>query len=129
MSTRLTSHESVPVARRGSEKQLRMHSGELPEGGMRRVDLQGRLVALARVEGQVFAFADTCSHERASLSQGYLDGYTVECPLHGALFDVRDGRALSLPATAGVETFQVREERGELLLEAAVRPSKESIDE
>ena len=81
---------------------------QLPPGGLLRVDLEGQPLALARVDSEVYAVGDTCSHEQASLSEGFLDDHELECPLHGALFDVRDGRAKTLPATAPLETFRVR---------------------
>ena len=89
---------------------------DLAEGTVLRVEAHGLRVALARVEGAVHAVSDTCTHEEASLSEGFLDGHTLECPHHGALFDVRDGRALTLPAIDGVRTFSVRERGGEIYL-------------
>jgi len=89
---------------------------DLAEGAVLRVESDGLPVALARVEGTVHAVSDTCTHEEASLSEGFLDGHTLECPHHGALFDVRDGRALTLPAIEGLRTFSVRERGGEIYL-------------
>lgn len=91
-------------------------SSDLAEGRVLRVEAGGLSVALARVEGTVHAVSDTCTHEEASLSEGFLDGHTLECPHHGALFDLRDGRALTLPAIAGLRTFAVRERGGDIFL-------------
>jgi nitrite reductase/ring-hydroxylating ferredoxin subunit len=52
-------------------------------------------VALFKVGGEIFATDDVCSHAFALLSAGFLEGYVVECPLHGAMFDVRDGKCRS----------------------------------
>ena len=90
---------------------------QLPPGGLLRVDLEGRPLTLVRVDGEVFAVSDTCTHEEASLADGFLDGHELECPLHGALFDVRDGRAKTLPAAAPLETFRVRLAGDEILIE------------
>ena len=64
--------------------------------------------------GEFFATVDICSHDEASLSDGELFGHTVECPLHGARFDVRTGKALTLPAVYPVKTFEVRVVGGQI---------------
>jgi nitrite reductase/ring-hydroxylating ferredoxin subunit len=92
---------------------------QLPPGGLLRADLEGRPLALARVDGEVHAVSDTCTHEEASLSEGFLDDHELECPLHGALFDVRDGRAKTLPATRDLEAFPVRVEGDSIMIEIA----------
>jgi 3-phenylpropionate/trans-cinnamate dioxygenase ferredoxin component len=82
--------------------------GELAEGEMKAVRVGRRIVGLANVEGEIVAFDDTCSHEEASLTEGELFGDTVECPLHGAAFNVRSGAVESFPATVGIATYDVR---------------------
>ena len=70
-------------------------------------------VAVFNSGGAFYAIGDTCTHEETSLSEGELvDAYTVECPLHGAQFDIRTGRALCLPATIPADTFEVVVEDG-----------------
>ena len=59
---------------------------------------------------------DRCSHAEASLSEGELFGYDVECPRHGSEFDVRTGRPASLPATRPVPVYQVKVEAGRLMV-------------
>lgn len=79
-----------------------------PEGTAVLTEVNGEPVAVFHCEGDFYAIADTCSHEEASLSEGeLLVGCTVECPLHGAQFDLRTGAALCLPATLPVATFEV----------------------
>jgi nitrite reductase/ring-hydroxylating ferredoxin subunit len=68
----------------------------------------GEEIAIYNVGGEFFATSDVCSHDEASLSDGELFGHVVECPLHGARFDVRTGKPLSLPAVYPVKTFEVR---------------------
>jgi nitrite reductase/ring-hydroxylating ferredoxin subunit len=85
---------------------LRAH--ELAEGTVLRVHLEGEPVAIARVEGEVHAVSDTCTHEEASLAEGFLEGHVIECPRHGACFDLRDGRVLSLPAVKSLRTYPVK---------------------
>ena len=90
---------------------------EVPPGTAKRVVADDREIAIFNVDGELFATDDICSHEEASLSDGELDGHVVECPLHGARFDVRTGRPLSLPAVVSVETFPVRVVDGKVEVE------------
>ena len=64
-------------------------------------------MCVARVGDEVFAVADLCTHSDASLAEGELNGFKLECWLHGAEFDIRDGAALTPPATVALETFVV----------------------
>lgn len=91
---------------------------ELAPGTAVRVELDGTPVAVFNVEGSFYAIADTCSHEEASLSEGYLDEDVVECPKHGAMFHVPTGEVRSLPATRSVATFRTTVEDGDLYVEA-----------
>ena len=90
---------------------------ELPEESMKQVAIGEQLVGLYRCQDAVYAMGDICSHEYAHLSDGDFDceEFEVECPLHGARFDVRTGDVLSLPATKPVNTYQVKIE-GDLVL-------------
>jgi NAD(P)H-dependent nitrite reductase small subunit len=72
------------------------------------VKLGGRPVALYRVDGQVYAIDDVCTHEFALLSQGFIEGRTIECPLHQAKFDITTGRCLAAPATVDLNRYAVR---------------------
>jgi 3-phenylpropionate/trans-cinnamate dioxygenase ferredoxin subunit len=82
------------------------------------VQVDGRKIALCRPAPEEFyAIDDTCSHALASLSEGELAGYEIECPRHGARFDVRTGEALTLPATRSLQTYRVLVENGEVLIE------------
>jgi 3-phenylpropionate/trans-cinnamate dioxygenase ferredoxin subunit len=85
-----------------------IRAGELADGTVLRVDLEGEPVAIARVAGEVFVVSDSCTHEEASLAEGFLDGRVIECPRHGACFDLCDGRVLSLPAVKALRTYPVR---------------------
>ena len=90
---------------------------EVPPGTAKRVIVDDREIALYNVDGELYATDDICSHEDASLSDGELDGYFIECPLHGSRFDVRTGKPLSLPAVVPVETFPVRVVGGKVEVE------------
>jgi 3-phenylpropionate/trans-cinnamate dioxygenase ferredoxin subunit len=65
-------------------------------------------VAVANVGGQFYAIDDLCTHDGGSLDQGELEGNEIECPRHGARFDVRTGAATQLPAFEPVERHEVR---------------------
>ena len=87
---------------------------DIPEGGALGVEAAGRRVALARVDGEVYALADTCSHRDFPLSLGEVDAEacTLTCEWHGAAFDLRTGAPQCPPATRPVEVFATRVEDG-----------------
>lgn len=97
-------------------------TSEIAPGEMKAVRAGRRIVAIANVDGQIVAFDDTCSHEEASLSEGELFGETVECPLHGAAFNVFTGAVESFPATEDIDTFDVRIEGEEIQVSTEPRP-------
>lgn len=78
---------------------------ELPPGGVKRIE--DPAIAVFNVEGTLYAISDICTHAEASLSEGGVDGETVQCPLHGACFDLRTGEALTPPAVEPVQTYPV----------------------
>ncbi|MBI3576711.1 non-heme iron oxygenase ferredoxin subunit [Candidatus Gottesmanbacteria bacterium] len=87
----------------------------VPAGSMKQVVVSGTPVALANVSGEVFALADTCTHEQCSLAnEGFLDGSVIACGCHGSQFDVRTGKVLSLPAPTGLATFETKVENGDV---------------
>ena len=81
---------------------------ELKEGDVLGVEIGGRQVALYDIDGTVFASDDICTHAYARLSDGWLEGTAIECPLHAARFDVTTGKVLSPPATEDLKTYPVR---------------------
>jgi 3-phenylpropionate/trans-cinnamate dioxygenase ferredoxin component len=85
---------------------------DLPPGGKKLVDLEGRAIAVFNVDGEYFAIDDVCTHDGGPLAEGELEGAEIRCPRHGARFDVRTGKALSFPAIEPVETHPV-EVRGD----------------
>ena len=89
---------------------------ELAPGAMKRVDVRGRRILLANVDGRICAVDDTCTHEEASLSTGVLKGGLVKCPLHGSRFNVCTGKALEEPAEENLRTYAVRLEGGRILV-------------
>jgi nitrite reductase/ring-hydroxylating ferredoxin subunit len=96
---------------------------DIPAGTMIRVAAGGHVIALANVDGEFFAIDDTCSHEEASLSEGGLTGDVVVCPRHGARFNARTGRVLSLPAVRSVATYAVKVEGDDVFVATEPRRS------
>jgi 3-phenylpropionate/trans-cinnamate dioxygenase ferredoxin subunit len=84
--------------------------GDLPEDGGWPAEVAGHRIALFRAGNEAFALGDRCSHAEASLAEGEVFNGTVECPRHGAVFDLRTGKALSLPATHGVPVYRAEVE-------------------
>jgi 3-phenylpropionate/trans-cinnamate dioxygenase ferredoxin subunit len=72
-----------------------------------RIEKDGESICVARIGDEVFAIADTCSHSEASLAEGDITDFKIECWLHGAEFDLRTGKALTPPATAPVHKYSV----------------------
>ena len=86
----------------------------LEDGQMLACRVEDVDVLLCRVDGRYFALANHCSHARQNLHTGRLRGYEITCPLHGAKFDIRDGRCIRAPATLSVQTFPVQIEGGKV---------------
>ena len=80
---------------------------ELQQGKPVKVEKNGKTICVARVGDEVFAVDDTCSHSDASLAEGDVTDYKIECWMHGAEFDLRTGEALTPPAVAPLHTYGV----------------------
>ena len=91
-------------------------SGEVPPERVAVFQVGDHDVAVCNVGGTFFAIDDLCTHDGGALDQGELDGEEIECPRHGARFDVRTGTATQLPAFEPVETHAVRVEGDDILV-------------
>lgn len=80
---------------------------QLIEGKPVKLEKNGKTVCVTRIGNEVFAIDDTCSHSEASLSEGEVTDFKIECWLHGAEFDLRTGQAVTLPANIPLETYAV----------------------
>jgi nitrite reductase/ring-hydroxylating ferredoxin subunit len=98
-----------------------MKLAEIPLGGMRSCMIDGRELVICRTREGVFALDNICTHAHARLSEGRLRATRLMCPLHGAAFDVRDGRVLGSPAEVPLPTHAVRVVQD--TIEVAVRPA------
>jgi 3-phenylpropionate/trans-cinnamate dioxygenase ferredoxin subunit len=90
--------------------------GDIKPGKAIRVEIGDEPVAIFNVDGTLYAIGDTCTHEEASLSEGDIFGDCVECPLHGAEFDLKTGQPRTLPAVVPVPTFPVKVEGEDVLI-------------
>jgi 3-phenylpropionate/trans-cinnamate dioxygenase ferredoxin subunit len=88
--------------------------GEIPVGGVKVVRMDDQPLALFHLEGGYFAIEDLCTHDGGPLADGVLDGDVIECPRHGARFNVKTGAVLCLPAVAPVATYAVRVQGDEI---------------
>ena len=90
--------------------------GEIDDEDVIVIEHEGAKIAVFFVEGEYFATSNLCTHEIAELSEGYIDGATIECPLHQGVFCLRTGKALAAPAEEPIETYPVKVEGGEVLV-------------
>jgi len=65
-------------------------------------------IALYNIDGQFYATHNVCTHAHALLSDGWLEGDIIECPLHGGRFEAKTGKGLGAPVTCDIKTFPVR---------------------
>lgn len=92
---------------------------DVPEDGLLGVEVGGNKICLAKVEGEVYAFQDNCSHRDFPLSTGEVDpdDCTVTCDWHGASFDLRTGAPRGLPATRPIRVYGVTVEGDDILVD------------
>ena len=90
---------------------------DIPPGERKFHDFDYDTVIILNVGGEFYCIADLCSHDDGPLEDGPLDGYSIECPRHGACFDVRTGAVLALPATSPIPTYEVKVEDGDIYIE------------
>jgi len=96
---------------------------DLPAGEALRVDEVSPPIAVFHTDdGEIFAIDDTCTHQEASLADGWLEGCEVECPLHASRFDLRTGQVDAPPARLGVRTHQVTVTEGEIYVTLSTDP-------
>ena len=96
----------------------------LPAGSMQECTIGGQDLVLCHTKEGVHALANVCTHAYARLSEGRLRGLRLVCPLHGASFDVRDGRVLGAPALRPLATHRVRIVDGQIEIAIGPAPAK-----
>ena len=102
-----------------SERRHRIGSlADFPAGVAHRVEVDRHPIAVVRIDDDLYAIGDTCTHQRISLSEGdvHEDERTLECWKHGSAFSLETGEALTLPATRPVPSYEVRVEGDEIVV-------------
>ncbi|MGD8623680.1 MAG: non-heme iron oxygenase ferredoxin subunit [Anaerolineae bacterium] len=86
-------------------------------GRVQVVEVEGEEIALCNVGGEFFAVANLCTHDDGPLGEGQVMDHQVECPRHGARFDVRSGQVKALPAVQPIPTYEVKVEGDEVFVD------------
>ncbi|MBI2977090.1 MAG: non-heme iron oxygenase ferredoxin subunit [Chloroflexi bacterium] len=91
-------------------------AAEVGSGRRKLVEIDGLSIAVFNIAGSYYAIADVCSHDDGPVAEGDLYDAEIECPRHGARFDVRTGKVLSFPAIVDIPSYPVKVENGEILV-------------
>lgn len=89
-------------------------SNTLPDGERLFVELRDKAIVVFNIKGEYYAIGDVCSHDEGPLGDGDVEAFGITCPRHGALFDLRTGKALQLPAVVDIPVYPVRERSGQI---------------
>ena len=89
---------------------------DMPASGRLSIELDDRYLVIVRIDDEFYCLDDVCTHDGGTLEDGELDGYCLSCPRHGAQVDVRDGRAVTRPATEPTGSHAVRVEGDQILV-------------
>jgi 3-phenylpropionate/trans-cinnamate dioxygenase ferredoxin component len=89
---------------------------DLPSGERMFLEIGDEPVVIFNLAGNIYAIGDVCTHDGGPLGDGELDGYQIICPRHGARFDIRDGKVLTMPAVVDAPSFPVDVQDGIIYL-------------
>ena len=106
MAKRQVTDKYVPVAK----------TSDIASGTVQVFEVNGRDVGVANVDGKFYAFADVCTHDNGPVAEGELDGCEIECPRHGARFDITTGAVLSMPAVTPLPVYDLKIENDYILV-------------
>ena len=81
---------------------------QVPDGERMFIEVEGKSIVIFNLAGTLFAIGDVCSHDNGPVGDGEIEEYEVICPRHGARFDIRTGKATSLPAVVDIPSYPVR---------------------
>ena len=91
----------------------------VPDPGRLSLEVDDRMIVLLHVGGEFFCIDDICTHDGGPLGDGHLDGHRLACPRHGAFFDIRTGKALTMPATEATAVHEVKIEGDDVFVRLA----------
>ncbi len=94
----LTKYEFLQVA----------EAGEIKPGERLLLEVDDQPIAVFNVDGKYYAIGDVCTHDDGPLGDGELEGYQIICPRHGARFDIRSGKVITLPAVIDTPWYPAR---------------------
>ncbi len=89
----------------------------VPKGSVRGFDIGKKRIMLSSFDDQIFAVDAYCTHERADLSEGIVNGCNIACPLHSSEFDLRTGEVQTPPAETSLRKYDVKLENGEIFVQ------------
>ena len=92
-------------------------TSDIPDPGKQYFEVDDRLIVLFHVGGEFYCLEDVCTHDGGPLGEGALGDMSIACPRHGAKFDIRNGKALTMPATADTTAHQIKVEGDDVLVE------------
>ena len=95
---------------------LALKASEIPVGQVKPAEAQGLRLLVCHTDQGFYAVDDTCTHDDGPLADGWLDGNAIECPRHGARFDVTTGKVLCLPAAVAIRSYPVRIDGDQVLV-------------
>ncbi len=101
------------------EKNLEFYNigkDELLNGERVFIDVNEKSVVVFNIAGKYFAISDVCSHDEGPVGDGLIDGYHIVCPRHGAEFDVRSGKAMTMPAVRDIPAFPIKVINGNIFI-------------
>ena len=90
---------------------------EIPQGGVKKVETEGKEILLANIDGEIFAINDICTHAQCNLTNGSLEGSEVTCPCHGAKFDVKSSKVTNPPANEDAESYTIKIEGNDVFID------------
>jgi ferredoxin-NADP reductase/nitrite reductase/ring-hydroxylating ferredoxin subunit len=104
---------------------------DLKEGGLLRVEPEGKPIVLSLVEGKIYAMDATCTHQGGPLNEGTLEGHDLTCPWHNAVFDVRSGRVSEKTVWAtSLNSYPVRvDENGDISISVQAAQEEETVQQ
>jgi nitrite reductase/ring-hydroxylating ferredoxin subunit len=117
--------DELPAAPAEAEWLRVARSGQVPDGYVRRFFADGVEIALARLDGTVYATSNYCTHLDCLLSSGKLVDDGIQCSCHGSVFDLETGDPIYPPATVPIKTFPTREDAGEVYV--AITPADREV--
>ncbi|MEI6221829.1 MAG: non-heme iron oxygenase ferredoxin subunit [bacterium] len=90
---------------------------DIPTGKIGKTIINNQKIAIYNVDGTIYATENRCSHQEVELSNGILHNCQIECPWHGAQFDLKTGQVKALPAALPIKTYPTKVENGKIFIE------------